>query len=316
MIYVTHDQTEAMTMADRIVVINAGVIEQIGSPLDLYNRPGNLFVAGFLGSPRMNFFKARVADGTSEPRSSPQSTASPRRCRFRSAPAMRGRPRSANAIVVGVRPEAFRRARRYGLRDRRDGEGGREPRPRDAGLRRRRAARHARLRSRRRATSPSTARSQTATAYGAPIRLAVDLRDVFVFDARRADHPLSRAAPRRRLTSHDRQRRQKYHALSPDPSRLPHLRTHSRHRFALRTRKRLREDLRRRQRQFGHRLLQVPSRLVVPSDQGRQAAPESRLRSPARADRRAARRRHQRADLPLRRLGRARGHASTRAGAS
>ena len=59
MVYVTHDQTEAMTMADRIVVLNAGIIEQIGSPLDLYNRPGNVFVAGFLGSPRMNFFKAQ-----------------------------------------------------------------------------------------------------------------------------------------------------------------------------------------------------------------------------------------------------------------
>ena len=56
MIYVTHDQTEAMTMADRIVVINNGEIEQVGSPLDLYNRPTNVFVAGFLGSPRMNFF--------------------------------------------------------------------------------------------------------------------------------------------------------------------------------------------------------------------------------------------------------------------
>jgi multiple sugar transport system ATP-binding protein len=60
MIYVTHDQVEAMTMADRIVVLNAGAIEQVGSPLELYNRPANRFVAGFLGSPRMNFFHARV----------------------------------------------------------------------------------------------------------------------------------------------------------------------------------------------------------------------------------------------------------------
>ncbi len=60
MIYVTHDQVEAMTMADRIVVLNAGLIEQVGSPLELYNRPANQFVAGFLGSPRMNFFSARV----------------------------------------------------------------------------------------------------------------------------------------------------------------------------------------------------------------------------------------------------------------
>ncbi len=55
MIYVTHDQVEAMTMADRIVVLNAGRVEQFGSPLDLYRQPANRFVAGFIGSPRMNF---------------------------------------------------------------------------------------------------------------------------------------------------------------------------------------------------------------------------------------------------------------------
>ena len=60
MVYVTHDQTEAMTMADRIVVLNAGRIEQMGAPLELYNRPANIFVAGFLGAPRMNFIAATV----------------------------------------------------------------------------------------------------------------------------------------------------------------------------------------------------------------------------------------------------------------
>ncbi|MES2047852.1 MAG: sn-glycerol-3-phosphate ABC transporter ATP-binding protein UgpC [Pseudomonadota bacterium] len=60
MIYVTHDQVEAMTLGQRIVVFNAGRIEQIGAPLDLYDRPGNLFVAGFLGAPKMNLFKAEV----------------------------------------------------------------------------------------------------------------------------------------------------------------------------------------------------------------------------------------------------------------
>jgi multiple sugar transport system ATP-binding protein len=55
MIYVTHDQVEAMTMADKIVVLNAGVIEQVGTPLELYNYPTNKFVAGFIGSPKMNF---------------------------------------------------------------------------------------------------------------------------------------------------------------------------------------------------------------------------------------------------------------------
>ncbi len=59
-VYVTHDQIEAMTMADRIVVMNAGRVEQMGSPLDLYDRPANLFVAGFLGSPAMNLLPGRV----------------------------------------------------------------------------------------------------------------------------------------------------------------------------------------------------------------------------------------------------------------
>jgi multiple sugar transport system ATP-binding protein len=62
MIYVTHDQTEAMTLADKIVVLNAGRIEQVGSPLDLYRRPANRFVAGFIGSPRMNMLPARVGE--------------------------------------------------------------------------------------------------------------------------------------------------------------------------------------------------------------------------------------------------------------
>jgi multiple sugar transport system ATP-binding protein len=57
MIYVTHDQVEAMTMADKIVVLRAGNIEQVGSPLDLYHNPRNKFVAGFIGSPRMNFIE-------------------------------------------------------------------------------------------------------------------------------------------------------------------------------------------------------------------------------------------------------------------
>ncbi|MBM7047534.1 ABC transporter ATP-binding protein [Rhizobium lusitanum] len=60
MVYVTHDQVEAMTMASRIVVLNRGIIEQIGSPLELYRNPTNLFVAGFLGAPRMNFFPITV----------------------------------------------------------------------------------------------------------------------------------------------------------------------------------------------------------------------------------------------------------------
>jgi multiple sugar transport system ATP-binding protein len=63
MIYVTHDQVEAMTLADRIVVLNGGRIEQIGTPLELYNHPANLFVAGFIGSPRMNLLPTELVRG-------------------------------------------------------------------------------------------------------------------------------------------------------------------------------------------------------------------------------------------------------------
>lgn len=65
-IYVTHDQTEAMTMASRIAVMNKGVLQQIDSPQNLYDRPGNLFVAGFIGSPAMNFFKATLKKSDSK----------------------------------------------------------------------------------------------------------------------------------------------------------------------------------------------------------------------------------------------------------
>ena len=62
-VYVTHDQIEAMTMADKIVVMNGGNVEQIGEPLELYDRPVNLFVAGFIGSPAMNFLKGKIEGG-------------------------------------------------------------------------------------------------------------------------------------------------------------------------------------------------------------------------------------------------------------
>jgi multiple sugar transport system ATP-binding protein len=63
-VYVTHDQIEAMTMADKIVVMNSGVVEQSGPPLELYDRPANLFVAGFIGSPAMNMIEGNIADGS------------------------------------------------------------------------------------------------------------------------------------------------------------------------------------------------------------------------------------------------------------
>ena len=61
MIYVTHDQVEAMTLADKVVVLNRGRVEQVGSPLELYHHPANLFVAGFLGTPKMGFLKGRIS---------------------------------------------------------------------------------------------------------------------------------------------------------------------------------------------------------------------------------------------------------------
>jgi multiple sugar transport system ATP-binding protein len=61
MVYVTHDQVEAMTLADRIVVLNEGAVEQVGTPLGLYHHPRNRFVAGFIGSPRMNFVHGTIA---------------------------------------------------------------------------------------------------------------------------------------------------------------------------------------------------------------------------------------------------------------
>jgi multiple sugar transport system ATP-binding protein len=93
-IYVTHDQIEAMTMADKIVVMNGGNVEQMGAPLELYDRPRNLFVAGFIGSPSMNFIKGHVRDGA-----------------FRAGdvvlplPPNRGAVQEGQAVVYGIRPE-------------------------------------------------------------------------------------------------------------------------------------------------------------------------------------------------------------------
>jgi len=99
MIFVTHDQVEAMTLADRIVVLRSGVIEQVGTPLDLYNHPANLFVAGFIGSPRMNFLEgdvARIGNGAMEFRA---------RSGLRlSLPFDGGSLRPDEPVTIGVRP--------------------------------------------------------------------------------------------------------------------------------------------------------------------------------------------------------------------
>jgi multiple sugar transport system ATP-binding protein len=94
MIHVTHDQIEAMTMADRIVVLRAGKIEQVDTPLALYNRPANLFVAGFIGAPGMNLWKAEAAGGG--------------RVKIEGGPMLdlSGLPLpAAGALTVGIRPQ-------------------------------------------------------------------------------------------------------------------------------------------------------------------------------------------------------------------
>ena len=104
MVYVTHDQTEAMTMASRIVVLNEGVIEQVGPPLALYNHPVNRFVAGFLGSPRMNFVQAQVAaltaTGVTLTAKGLDGTLA--------IPVTEPGIKQGDAVTVGIRPEAFR----------------------------------------------------------------------------------------------------------------------------------------------------------------------------------------------------------------
>ncbi len=94
MIYVTHDQVEAMTLADKIVVLRKGVIEQVGAPLDLYNDPDNKFVAGFIGSPSMNFLNGTVSGGAVD------------------VPALKSAvkldvtmPSDGTSVILGLRPE-------------------------------------------------------------------------------------------------------------------------------------------------------------------------------------------------------------------
>src|SRR6202521_3868077 len=98
-VYVTHDQIEAMTMADRIVVMHDGLVEQIGAPLDLYDRPDNLFVAGFIGSPAMNFLRGRVRHNGATEFEGPQAVRLP----------LSGISAAADQrpAIYGVRPEHF-----------------------------------------------------------------------------------------------------------------------------------------------------------------------------------------------------------------
>ena len=92
-VYVTHDQTEAMTLGDRVAVMRAGVLQQVGSPAELYDRPKNLFVAGFIGSPAMNFMPAEVQGGKVK-------------LPFAEVDAPEG-SRAEGKVIAGLRPESF-----------------------------------------------------------------------------------------------------------------------------------------------------------------------------------------------------------------
>lgn len=104
MIYVTHDQTEAMTLADKIVVLRAGVVEQFGSPLELYDNPDNEFVAGFIGSPRMNFMDGEVTSS----KKGAATVVVPSLSNLKCSVATRDRtPEKGEPVRVGIRPEHF-----------------------------------------------------------------------------------------------------------------------------------------------------------------------------------------------------------------
>jgi multiple sugar transport system ATP-binding protein len=97
-VYVTHDQTEAMTLGDRVVIVRAGAIQQVGEPQQLYDHPSNLFVAGFIGSPSMNFLHASVADGRLRTALGDLPIGSRVRSLLSDAP---------ENLIIGIRPEHF-----------------------------------------------------------------------------------------------------------------------------------------------------------------------------------------------------------------
>jgi multiple sugar transport system ATP-binding protein len=100
-VYVTHDQVEAMTMGNRIAIMNAGEIQQVGTPLEVYETPSNLFVANFIGTPPMNFFTATVTDGGATLQGATFSVPAPERLRGVTA------RYEGKKLVVGIRPEHF-----------------------------------------------------------------------------------------------------------------------------------------------------------------------------------------------------------------
>ncbi len=96
-VYVTHDQVEAMTMGHRIAILNAGKLQQVGAPLEVYEKPANLFAAGFIGTPPMNLIEATLGSGGSVARANGFEIPVP--------PAARGSAREGTKVVVGIRPE-------------------------------------------------------------------------------------------------------------------------------------------------------------------------------------------------------------------
>ncbi|MDO5604837.1 MAG: sn-glycerol-3-phosphate ABC transporter ATP-binding protein UgpC [Paracoccus sp. (in: a-proteobacteria)] len=97
-IYVTHDQVEAMTLADRIVILRGGVIEQVGTPDEVYNSPANVFVGGFIGAPAMNFLRGRVAEGRALCADGVSLDLA----------GVAGRPQEGAGVIIGLRPEHIR----------------------------------------------------------------------------------------------------------------------------------------------------------------------------------------------------------------
>jgi multiple sugar transport system ATP-binding protein len=105
-IYVTHDQVEAMTLGDRVVVMKDGLIQQVGEPLELYNKPANKYVAGFIGSPAMNFADVTIADAGGKL----WAEGTGLRLAIPDELTLRMRPHSGRAATLGIRPEDLRMA--------------------------------------------------------------------------------------------------------------------------------------------------------------------------------------------------------------
>ncbi|MEX5637883.1 ABC transporter ATP-binding protein [Parafrankia sp. FMc2] len=115
MVYVTHDQTEAMTLGDRVAVLRAGRIQQVGTPSELYGRPATVFVAGFIGSPGMNFVPATVEEGELR---TPLGTIVPDERQRRLLEGWNGTTDGGRSLIVGVRPEHFEDAALEAVKDR------------------------------------------------------------------------------------------------------------------------------------------------------------------------------------------------------